>query len=132
MRPKPVQNMSKQLKVSYTDEPNPQDKELTSKDLSRKGLFLYIFDDFFRGFYLVGCVFLDGVLIPSIRFILPYSGFNLISIVPSSLDFLYTAYIVMLIAFLELFLIYLEIKWFRKIWKRGSLIAMEKEFKKQN
>ncbi len=124
--------MSKQLKVSYRDEPNPQDKELTSKDLTKRGLFLYIFDDFFRGFYLVGCVFLDGVLIPSIRFILPYSGFDLLSIVPSSLNLLYTIYVVMLIIFLELLLIYLEIKGFRRIWKKGSLIAMEKEIKKQS
>ena len=124
--------MSKQLKVSYTDEPALQDRELTSKDLTRKGLFLYIFDDFFRGFYLVGCVFLDGVLIPSLRFILPYSGFNLLSIVPSSLNLLYTVYVLMLIIFLELFLIYLEIKGFRRIWKKGSLIAMENELKKHN
>lgn len=130
--PKPVQNMPKQLKVSYRDELNPQDKELTSKDLTRKGLFLYIFDDFFRGFYLVGCVFLDGVIVPSLRFILPYSGFHLISAVPSSLNLLFTSYVVMLIIFLELLLIYLEIKGFRKIWKRGSLVAMEKEVKKPN
>lgn len=124
--------MSKQLKISYKNETEPEDRELTSKDLTRKGLFLYIFDDFFRGFYLVGCVFLDAVIIPSLRFILPGSGFNLLSAVPGTINALYTAYIVLLILFLEVFFIYMEINGFRKIWKKGNFTAMNKHIKNQN
>ena len=38
-------------------------KEVSAKDLSRKELLSYIFGDFLRAFYIVGCIFFDGLII---------------------------------------------------------------------
>lgn len=41
-----------------------EDKErFTSKDLTRKQVFLYIFEDFFKGFFIFGSLFLDGLVV---------------------------------------------------------------------
>ncbi len=115
-------------KVSYKgEEEELRKEEITSKDLTKKGLFYYLFDDFFRGFYLLGCVFLDGIIIPGLRFLLPSGGIGLPYVIPSSLTALFTVYIAMLIVFLEILLIYYEIIWFRKLWKKGSLGHIEKK-----
>lgn len=118
--------MPRPQKVSYKGEEEQLEKEgFTSKDLTKKGLLFYIFDDFFRGFYLLGCVFLDGIIVPGFRFLLPSSGFELPYVLPSSLTGLFTLYIVMLIVFLELLLVYYEIVGFRKLWRKGSLGRLE-------
>lgn len=120
--------MPRPQKVSYKGEEEELEKEgFTSKDLTKKGLLFYIFDDFFRGFYLLGCVFLDGIIVPGLRFLLPSGGVELPYVLPSSLNGLFTVYIVMLIVSLEILLIYYEIVWFRKLWKRGSLGRLEKK-----
>ncbi|MCL4331846.1 MAG: hypothetical protein M1304_06215 [Candidatus Thermoplasmatota archaeon] len=112
--------MSRQpIKISRLDE---TEKEVTSKDLTRKELLLYIFDDFFRGFYLVGCLFFDGLIIFQIYSYIPDSSalgifFNLA--LPKFNIFNY--YIWILIVFLEITVAYLEAKGFRKIWPKDSL-----------
>lgn len=120
--------MPRPLKVSYKNEEDELEKEkFTSKDLTKKGLFFYIFDDFFRGFYILGCVFLDGIIIPGLRFLLPGGGIELPFVIPSSLDSLFTAYLVIMIVFLEFLFIYYEIVGFRKLWKKGTLGTLEKK-----
>ena len=107
------------IKISRLDE---TEKEITSKDLTRKELLLYIFDDFFRGFYLVGCLFFDGLIIFQIYSYIPDSSalgifFNLA--LPKFNIFNY--YIWILIVFLEITVAYLEAKGFRKIWPKDSM-----------
>lgn len=38
-------------------------ERFTSKDLNRKQILLYIFEDFFKGFYILGCLFLDALVV---------------------------------------------------------------------
>lgn len=120
--------MPRPLKISYKSEDadTEEDVELTSKDLTRKGLFFYIFDDFFRGFYIVGCLFLDGVIIPGLRFLLPGGGVDLPFRLPSSITGLYVAYITILMVFLEVVAVYYEFLGFRRLWRKGSLGTLEK------
>lgn len=120
--------MPRPQKVSYKGEDEELEKEgFTSKDLTKKGLFFYIFDDFFRGFYLLGCIFLDGIIVLGLRFLLPGGGVDLPYVLPSSLNGFFTAYIILLIVVLEIILIYFEMVWFRKLWTKGSLGHLEKK-----
>lgn len=119
--------MPRPLKTSYKiEDEETQDKELKSKDLTKKGLFFYLFDDFFRGFYLIGCLFLDGIIIPGLRFLLPGGGVDLPFKLPSSITGLYIAYITILAIFLEFMAIHYEIIGFRRLWRKGTLGTLEK------
>ncbi len=87
-----------------------EDKEerFTSKDLTRKQIFLYLFEDFFKGFFIFSFIFLDGVIVfflyqePFIQSVTP-------DVVVSGIP-VYTLYIVLLSVFVDAILIYYEIK----------------------
>lgn len=44
-------------------EEEEEDRErFTSKDLTRRQIILYIFEDLFKGFFILGSLFLDGII----------------------------------------------------------------------
>lgn len=106
-------------RISYKSE-EANKKEITSKDLTRKELMRYIFDDFLRGFYLVGCLFLDGIIIAySFRLIPNGAAYS------KSLDLffnfsIYYVYVLMLILLVEAIVIFYQGKAFRKLWPPGK------------
>ncbi len=109
----------KSTRISYKSE-EEEKEEITSRDLTRNQLLRYIFDDFLRGFYLVGCLFLDGVIVAySFRFI-PNGPFYSSA---ANLFFnfkIYDVYLIMVIAFAEAVIIFYQGRLFRKIWPVGK------------
>lgn len=99
-------------------EKKKEEKEITSKDLTKSQLLLYILNDFLRGFYIVGCLFLNGLVILQMYSFIPQNGFSVglfsnlwIRII------IFSAAIILL----EAFAIIWEIKIYRRIWPKGSL-----------
>jgi hypothetical protein len=96
-------------------------KELRSEELSRFQLFLYVFEDFFRGMYLIGCMIMDFLIIfPFIPgtsyayFVLPYyqgfyDGFPI-----------YLVYSVLIVALLEPIFLMLEVKGWIRLFGRDA------------
>ncbi|MEM0134304.1 MAG: hypothetical protein QXU18_03640 [Thermoplasmatales archaeon] len=93
-------------------------KELTSKNLSRRQLVLYILDDLLRGLYLVGSLFLDGLIILQLFSFVPSSYLNK---GPLSNFYVRDGLMGAVIAILEILVIYLEIKGFRRLWPKGAM-----------
>jgi hypothetical protein len=98
-------------------------KEITSKDLTRKQLILYVLNDFLKGLYVIGCMFLDGLVILQIYSFVPssllYQG--LLSNVYSR-----DALIGSITMVLGVFVIYVQVKAYRRIWPKGSLFIGHK------
>lgn len=106
-------------RISYKSE-EEEKKEITSKDLTRGQLLRYIFDDFLRGFYLVACLFLDGLIIAYLFRYVPNGPFLSRA---TNLFFhfgIYDVYFIILIAFFEAIVIFYQGKLFRKIWPVGK------------
>ncbi len=106
-------------RISYKSE-EEEKKEITSKDLTRKQLIRYIFDDFLRGFYLVGCLFLDGLIIAYLFRYIPNGPFLSRA---TNLYFsfgLYDLYFILLIGLIEAVVIFYQGRMFRKIWPVGK------------
>ena len=86
------------------------DKEITSKDLNRVEFLKYIFGDFIKGMYIIGCLLLDVLIIaPSFMYFpgfgsfsqnlaLPFGGFNI-----------FLGYYLTLLVFMEFFIVFLQI-----------------------
>lgn len=106
-------------KISYKSEAE-EEKEITSKDLTRKELVRYIFDDFLRGFYLVACLFFDGLIVAyGFRYIPggPFLSRAMNLYFPFSV---YDVYFILLTIFVEGLLIFYQGRTFRKIWPVGK------------
>lgn len=113
-------------KIVYREE--EEFKDVSSKDLSRSELIKYIFSDFIRGFYLVGCIFLDFLIIAQLYYLLPFSreigyvfdfyfgGFNL-----------YFFYILIIIISLEIVLIWAEWKIYVKHFRKKRAAELKKK-----
>lgn len=93
-------------------------KQVSSRDLSRKELLKYIFEDFFRGFYIIGAIFLNGLILTEIYYagpaihrmnFLTYSGLD-----GSLLDY----YLIAVLIIFEISVTVLEIEGFAKIWMK--------------
>ena len=95
----------------------------SSKDLTRKELFLYIFSDFFRISYIVLCLFLDGLIIGLQIFNIDDSIFNLIFFGTSYIlyYYVYVIYLFLLILTLEVIAINFQLKIYRKIFHNPLL-----------
>lgn len=95
------------------------EERFTSKDLTRKQIFLYIFEDFFKGFFIFLSLFLDGVVVfylyqePFIQNITP-------DVIVSGIP-IYTLYIILLSIFIDAFLIYYEIKLYFKFFGEEAI-----------
>lgn len=107
------------IRISYRSEELAK-KEITSRDLTKKQLIRYVFDDFLRGFYLVACLFLDGLIIAYLFRYIPNGQFYSRA---TDLFFnfkLYDVYFFMLIAFVEAVVIFYQGRMFRKLWPVGK------------
>lgn len=91
-------------------------KETTSKNISRTQLIKYIFDDFLRGFYIVGAIFLDGVVLTGIYLGRPALSKALSPITPMLLNSGYNYYMTAVLVLLEIVAIFLEVIGFTSIW----------------
>ncbi len=103
------------------------EERFTSKDLTGKQIFLYIFEDFFKGFFIFLSLFLDGVVVfylyqePFIQNITPDV---IVSGVP-----IYTLYVILFSIFIDAFLIYYEIKLYFKLFGEE---AIKKRYQKKS
>lgn len=103
------------------------EERFTSKDLTRKQIFLYIFEDFFKGFFIFLSLFLDGVVVfylyqePFIQNITP-------DVIVSGIP-IYTLYVILLSIFIDAFLIYYEIKLYFKLFGEE---AIKKRYQKKS
>jgi hypothetical protein len=95
-----------------------EEKEITSKDLTRKQLLLYILNDLLRGLYLAGCLFFDGLVILQLYSFIPSKYLNVWIFSNSSVKEIFLAIITVI---LEILAVYLEIKGYRRVWPKGSL-----------
>ena len=103
------------------------EERFTSKDLTRKQIFLYIFEDFFKGFFIFLSLFLDGVVVfylyqePFIQNITP-------DVIVSGIP-IYTLYVILFSIFIDAFLIYYEIKLYFKLFGEE---AIKKRYQKKS
>ncbi len=99
-------------------EVSEEEKEITSKDLTRKQLVLYVFNDFLRGLYVAGCLFLDGLVILYITYFIPPKYLN-----RGALSNVYMRNIILSLFTLsiEVLVIFYQYKAYRRIWPKGAL-----------
>lgn len=93
-------------------------KEINARDLTRGELFHYLFDDFFKAFYVVGCIFFDVLVVGQLYNIIPgMIPLNKITSVYFNGGLL-EYYFLIIILFLEAIIIPLEIKFYIRTWKK--------------
>lgn len=91
------------------------DKAVSARELSRKEFYLYLFGGLIEAMYVIGCMFLDGVIL-DYALNLFYSG----SFVNSTFKFagitvnFFEYYVGAGLLLLELVLIYFQVKYFRR------------------
>lgn len=92
-----------------------EDRIITSKDLSKKGMAIYLFGDFLIGLYVVACIFLDLLIVYPILTYIPY--YQDILLVTSHIFVIpiVKIYFIILVAFIEVFLIYFQYKGYLKL-----------------
>lgn len=94
-------------------------EEVTSKDMSRKELLSYIFGDFIRGFYFVGAIFLDFIIIPQIFSFIPGRLFgNGLMIRIPMWNYSVSGILLFFMAIIIVFSIFYEVKIYFMIWGR--------------
>lgn len=106
-----------------------EEKELSSKDLTRKQLVLYILNDFIRGFYLIACLFLDGLVV------LQFYSFdpgNYLHRGIFSTDYVRYGYVGFATISLEVLVIYVQYKGYRRFWPKGALFLGQKKEMQKN
>lgn len=90
-------------------------ERFTAKDLTRKQVLLYIFEDFFKGSFIFLSLFLDGLVVAFL-----YQEPFLTDLSPRLdplLGFpIYSVYLVLLSVLIDSFLIYFEIKYYVKLF----------------
>lgn len=102
----------------YHRQEQREEKEVSAKDLSRKELAKYIFEDFFRGFYIVGAIFLNGLILTEIYYARPLLQKFALFGSPLADYAYYTYYFIAVIILLEIPVTALEIQGFAKIWMK--------------
>jgi hypothetical protein len=96
-------------------------QEVSSKDMTRKEFYKYIFGDLARGSYIVGSLFFDAIIIPQVlsfvpsNFFLPQFSFT---IGPSGYSTQVSVVFVLVYLLLVLAAIYLEVKYYVAIWRK--------------
>jgi hypothetical protein len=94
-------------------------KEVSAKDLSRKELLSYIFGDSVRGFYILGCVFLDGLVVgEAFQYIPGFYSINQDTGYYFSNFSIFAVYVILVSLFMDLILIFYEVGYYRKRWPR--------------
>ena len=115
--PKSIQLLTKEEKKSKAV------KDISSKDLTRKELFLYIFSDFFRISYLVLCLFIDALILGLQVFNIDDSIFNLSKVGGDYLQYyyMYVIYLFLIIILMEIIAISLERRFYRRVFYKPLL-----------
>lgn len=117
------------VRVSYRQR---DEVEITSKDLTRTQLLSYIFEDFFRISYGVAALFFDALILPELYLLRPagdlYYG---VAKLPAFRSAFYGYYLIAVVAILEVCLIYLEAKGYRRLWPREKIIVLKKKVRGQ-
>lgn len=123
----PPQRVPPPIRERGTEE---EDKErFTSRDLTRKQITLYIFEDFFKGSFIFASLFIDGLVVaylymePFVQDISPH----LSAIVGFPI---YKAYFLLLSVFIDAFLIYYEFVYYHKLF--GEEAVRKRYEKKKN
>lgn len=92
-------------------------EEISSKDMTRREFLAYIFGDFVRGFFIVGSIFFDIILIPQLFSYIPESTFgNAFTVKIPLWNYSVSAILLTIITFTILFSIIYEIKLYLRIW----------------
>ncbi len=100
-----------------------ENEGITSKDLTKKQLVLYIFNDFLKGSYIIGCLFLDGLVILYLYYFIPSSYLSRGVLTNSTYKDIILG---LLILSLEALVIFYQFKGYRRIWPKGSLFIGHK------
>ncbi len=103
------------------------EERFTSKDLTRKQIIFYIFEDFFKGFYIFLSLFVDGTVVFYLYqdpFLYNLSHHVLVSGFP-----IYELYFILLAIFMDSFFIYYEIKYYIKFFGEE---ATKKRYEKKS
>ncbi len=97
--------------------------EISSKDLTTRELFLYIFSDFLRISYIVACLFLDALIIGLQLFHIDDSIFHLFYFGADYISYyyMYIIYILLLIMTIEVLAINFQLKIYRRIFYKPLL-----------
>lgn len=108
-------------------EVSEEEKEITSKDLTRKQLVLYVFNDFLRGLYVAGCLFLDGLVILYITYFIPPEYLT-----RGALSNVYMRDIILGLFTLsiEVLVVFYQFRAYRRIWPKGSLFIGHRKERK--
>jgi hypothetical protein len=96
-------------------------QEISSKDMTRKEFYKYIFGDLTKGFYIVGSLFFDAIVIPQVLSFVPTSYFlpqlNF-TIGPPGDSTQVAVLFILVYLFLVLVAIYFEVKYYISIWRK--------------
>lgn len=107
---------------------NKEDEErFTSKDLTRRQILFYIFEDFFKGFFIFGSLFIDVVLI--LYLVKEPFAINAEPHVSSLLGFpIYQVYLIVLSLFIDSILVYYQIEYYHRFFGEE---AVKKRYEKK-
>ncbi len=97
----------------------PDRERFTSKDLTRKQVIFYIFEDFFKGFFIFLSLFLDGAVVFYLYqepFLYKLSQDLIVYGIP-----IYELYLILLSIFIDSFLLWLEIRYYLKLFGEEAL-----------
>ena len=103
-------------------------ERFTSKDLTGKQILLYIFEDFFKGFYIFLALFIDGLFVTYL-YMEPFLDGISSHVTPLFGFPFFKAYLLILSSLVDAILIYLEIKYYGKLFGDE---AIKRRYKKKS
>lgn len=114
-------------RIRHRGAQNSSEERFTSKDLTRKQMLFYIFEDFFKGFFIFFSLFIDGTVVFYLYqepFLYNLSHDVIIYGIP-----IYEVYLILLSIFIDGFLVYFEIKYYLKFFGEE---AIKKRYEKKS
>jgi|GEM_PF-1832288 hypothetical protein len=112
------------VRVSYRRE---AEEDISAKDLTRRQLLSYLFEDFFRISYDVLSLFFDALIIPELYLLRPAAGAYGLLPGDSFAQPFYGYYLLGVVVVLEIVAIWLEIKCYRYLWPKYKVIRVKKK-----
>ena len=95
-------------------------ERFTSRDLTKKQILLYIFEDFFKGFFIFGSLFLD-VLVVTFLYMEPFA-ITAEPHVSRIFGFpIYPTYLILLSLFIDAILIHYQIEYYHKLFGEEAI-----------
>lgn len=100
----------------------PEEKEITAHDMTRAELYLYIFGGAIRGFYIIGCLFLDASIPVTILDMIYSDSYGMGIFAPVSTGTWFLAsYLILMVLLVEFVLIYFQLRFGRRKISRLGL-----------